>query len=453
MVTTKRERAIENLGKLPEELVHGVLDGLNVIRVLLLYARDDDWICHCIRTHIFYRKLFPPNGRDAQTLKQTFSLWYDIAQQNRLRYADYVFELRRPYSSFSPYDLPTIKSLMQPFRDYIAPELFVLPIYLAICGTLRLDTRVLVPSVRAGYLALDIQRKLWQCMKVSQKALNAQKSKQLYRLASLVEQYPHMLKKHLDPGVNARPNSKHIINYLQSCAEYVKKEWCFRSKSLDRRSPDWSEVPVHTPQLCCTALFRNEGLPLVPVQKYRRLFQTQLRADPPQLGGSDPPSLKRGIKALTKKWDDRGVLEKFKDIGLEPPSHIYPEDVRQDYITAIRGISERRGLRQQEIYEEVFTPDQKKAAQLSLRKYNSRHGNFPNTVVKLDELGYRRPRATLPYRLYAHNDEQLDWLEAFLKTCSYMEANLTQGVGDETTASAVAEVPDEKDSEPSLFAD
>ncbi|MCJ1390242.1 hypothetical protein MMC18_003100 [Xylographa bjoerkii] len=287
---------------------------------------------------------------------------------------------------------------MQPFQRYIAPAVFVLPIYLAICKTLELDTRVLVPNVNVSETDLDVQEQRWKCMKVCQQALNAQKSKQLYRLASLVEKYPHMLKKHLDPGVTARPNSQHIIKYLRSCAEHVKKEWYFRSETVLGTGTLLEAEIVHKPQVRCAALFRSEGLPFVPVQKYWKLFLTQLRANPPQLDGSESQSLIKGLKEFTKTWDTHGLLEKIKGIGLAQPSHTYPEDVRQDYITAIKGTSERRRFRCNESYDAGFSQEQKRSArEYGFEQY--KRGTSRYKVWTPEMLGYRKSLKYLPHRL------------------------------------------------------
>ncbi|MCJ1382465.1 hypothetical protein MMC17_005578 [Xylographa soralifera] len=430
----KALKNVKNLSKLKQKLVHKVLDDLNVIRVLNLYARNDDSICHCIRTHKYYQTLFP-NNQESQILIRTFHLWQSVAQQNRLLYADYIFDLRRPYSTFSYCQLPTLDSLMEPLQSYIAPKVFVLPIYLAICDTMALDADVLVPEVKVGPQDLDIQERRWQCMKACQEALNARKSKQLYRLANLVERYPHMLKKHLDPAVEARPNSKHIVNYFLSCAEKVKKEWCFRSGQRITSLPSWLEDVVNLPKLCCTSVFRGDGLPLVPVRKYRELFKAQLRVNPPQVDEAKSQtsrSLAYSIKSLSERWDKRRLSEKIEDIHLTQSPHKYPEDVLQDYITAIQGLYKYTYERERREYDDVYSREQEEEAKRYQRQHKFRRGHDPFSFKTPGELGYKRPRKQLPYKLYAHNDTQLDWLEAFLKTCSYMEANLPQDAEDET---------------------
>ena len=208
----------------------------------------------------------------------------------------------------------------------------------------------------------------------------------------------------------------------------------------------WSEDVVHLPQLCCSALFRGEGLPLIPVQKYRELFKAHLRLNPPQAHDANTDDFGTPAywtKELNERWDKRGLSEKVQNIAITQSPHIYPDSVHQDYITSIKGIVFGQDCRPPECFDDVYTRDEEDSAK-RYQRHRFRHGHDPDSFKTPEELGYERPRTYLPFKYYAHDDSQLDWLEAFLKTCSYMEANLPQTAEGETAGSTVANTEDMK---------
>ncbi|MCJ1284638.1 hypothetical protein MMC26_003973 [Xylographa opegraphella] len=450
-------KEIESISKKNKKRVNKVLNELDIIRVTKLYALDDDWICHCIRKHKYFKTLFSKSeemlensllfrSEETENFIRTVTLWESVAAKYGQFQADYVSLLKRPYSSFLDHELPTMESLMRPMQNYIARKLVVLPIYPAICESLGDTSESDLGPLLSRQYELDPkdingQERDWRRMTVWQADLNAKKSKQLYHFADLVEKYPHMLKKDGDPAFEARPNSQHIVNYLRRSAENVNKEWCFRSGHKVSSSPWWSEDLVHLPRLCSKALFKNQWLPIRPVLKYWEIFKILWRLHPPLIAenGLLQESMLASLRSLGERWGSVGMTERLKGIDLPQSPHVYPQSVLQDYVHFIRGIKFYRHGRAGRYYDEVaYSGEQKDEAKRSQRQ-RQRRGEDPDIYKDPAELGYQLGCKKIPWQCYAHDDAQIALLEAFLRVCSYLEATFLQDAEYRATIFKIAD--------------
>ena len=95
----------------------------------------------------------------------------------------------------------------------------------------------------------------WQTVKEKHRLWAYKRHTQIEALATTVNQSPSYVKKSSDPGLDARPNQKHIVENLERSAQKYRDDLQY-GRFVRRRS----------------YLFRYNHLPIVPLDQHLKLF-------------------------------------------------------------------------------------------------------------------------------------------------------------------------------------
>ena len=159
-------------------------------------------------------------------------------------------------------------------------------------------------------LLLNRYKEYWRAVRDKHSHFAARRSSQLQALAGIFRKYHTFLKKSSDPGLDARPNYKHILNRLKRCAKQYRK---------DVRKPRFRRD---------SSLYQHDHLPIVPLDKYLLLFIHTLTQYPYQCSCSSPEVKNHGIVGLSISSENA------------PQSLIYPFHIKEEISRVIHGLEE-----------------------------------------------------------------------------------------------------------------
>lgn len=123
--------------------------------------------------------------------------------------------------------------------------------------------------------------KRWTALRIAERDINLAQSAQLYRMASIFEAFPIMLKDTEDPSQKPRRNTKHIISRLQMHPNQVKQN-------------NWI-----SPTARFYDHFSSHLMPIIPFDASLRLFIQTIHEHPPpqnlQTNSIYPPNMFKDI--------------------------------------------------------------------------------------------------------------------------------------------------------------
>jgi len=251
---------IRSLISFPPDLIHQILNDLPIFKILGLAAYDVRYINDCILSHIRLREFFPSQAH-LSSVCSFFKLFTDI------------FHGRVP-ASLSTYLSQALQAtIATSHRMDLTPEYLTRQLRLSISHTLRqvgghrisllasFSPTPISPLTNWENPTLSSLQLYWTTLKHAQHVLNEIKSSQLRRLADLMTAHPHMLKMTMDPSQERRRNVAHLVGYLNQSAKNVHVH------VLDRR-------------IVARSLFIR--FPLVPYDRYLRLFLKVIKRYPPK---------------------------------------------------------------------------------------------------------------------------------------------------------------------------
>jgi hypothetical protein len=233
----------------------------------------------------------------------------------------------------------------------------------------------------------------WDWIKQGKLVLNATKAEQINRVADMIADYPRRLrlKKPLDPSQDGpRPNTGHIVNSFRGAAKRVMK---------DRHVNHW--YPVR----CCKGV---ECIEVIPYDKYLWLFLDTIKRYPP----------------ADEEQDVEAFLEKLAlDETLATNKFEYPEKVASAISIVMKGlVNVYTGsplLLVRRIDWNPPTSDSSEPSKPIFYVETKPHPpDLPNEV-------HRCPVR----KVMAYDEQEYEWLRAFLNVVTWMEDNLPEKEG------------------------
>ncbi|KAH8770322.1 hypothetical protein BGZ57DRAFT_441715 [Hyaloscypha finlandica] len=388
------------LQRLPLEIVHQILDCLPLFKVLNLLAHKTPYAEKCVLTHRYLGLVFksPP---DIASVIDYFLLFRDIRIFHRQTLKDnYLIALNY---SMSGYEGPSNYDIIEPLIDEMISD---------IRGHLRLE----LPDIDLIRSSTDFPAPLdssfnnllnrWFWITDAKEKMNITKANQWNKAADLLEAYPAMLKKPLDPSQDGpRPNTAHIANRFRGNAKR-----CLRDRKLVH--------PRHRPQArwfpCVAGV---DLIELVPYDRYLWVFLDTLKKHPP-VGIMDDlsASLQSISLSLTEVMGTNPMPEGATG-QMHGENYRYPPDTADNIRIAMDGLFYVYTGSTLLIVPRIHWPA-------------AMEPDFDNYVQNPRFFIDPKPHpATLPAEFHRcpvreckpHDDREYKWLEAFLKALSWMQ--------------------------------
>ncbi|TGO10286.1 hypothetical protein BTUL_0139g00120 [Botrytis tulipae] len=391
------------LQKLPREIVHQVLSDLPVIKMLSILSWKLSYLNECVLSHRAYGRLFTSQGEISHALNY-YPLYREICWFYRWPPADVdsVFA-KLPQTLWS--NLITVNHLVFQMKRMIKVGLNLnnhdfdlLVKYGRPCPRntdIRFDGNGSFPNLKYCW-------DHWNWIKHAKMKLNKRKSDQLEFSAYLIETYPRILKRPLDPSQGApRPNTTHTVVMLERKA----------IKTLKNRnlSHYWDSKQG----------FYNPGryvIELVPYDRYLRLLLDTLDKYPLDVKVT-------GLEETLAKVSlhNGGQETNLEDTELatiserDPIDFKYPENIAASLRVVFKGLMY--------IYTEppLTIP---RFQWESLRDENSSE-KWPRFFVdkgRSEHRNFQYPCADKKIKPY--DEREYEWLAAFVEVVTWIELNI-----------------------------
>jgi hypothetical protein len=253
----KLPNIIRGFISLPVEIVHQILTDLPITKIFKLASYNVQYMDDCILTHLDLQRMFP--SRDHLTTAKThFKLYTDIQLRRRSRAEGECMAAEYLLQTAAMSDLALYHSLIYWFRNYILEALadaeHRVPFLSAYSPTP-------LPHVWDNATIAGLEAR-WIALNTAQQVLNDRRASQLRRLAELMTTYPGMLRMLSDRTRECRQTTAHIVQHLRGSADRIENSQVLSTKAVAR------------------ALFRFDFLPIVPYDKYLRLFLKVIKRYP-----------------------------------------------------------------------------------------------------------------------------------------------------------------------------
>jgi hypothetical protein len=255
--------------------------------------------------------------------------------------------------------------------------------------------------VRLGHSQPELIRE-WQWIKEAKVKMNETKAWQSNKLADLIEEYPGMLKRRLDPQNYPSYNSLALIKPLRVHANYALGHRRFQIRPWGQKRG-------------CTWTF--DHIEIVPFDRDLWIFLDIMESHPPENDIDDIEGWLRNM-ALNDPGGSSTMFQFIKDDKRRKGFH-YPEDIATSIKVVMAGlmyIYTSSGLLTIPRINWSPLPESYNAYGkpiFSIKKGKHSSPELPWNV-------HRCPvRKILPY-----DEREYEWLEAFLKVVSWMKKNL-----------------------------
>lgn len=388
--TPRYQSIAHNLKTLPTELVHKVLDDLPVIKILELITHNIPYIDSCILSHLRLREVFE-SPESLSTVKEYFIVYVELRKRRHSRGSDdnpSIPLLAHGNLTFLKHEAPRYRYRASPYELVLAEIktalLLLLNKYASYVPVLSKFAPAPIPGRALWDAALShpkTLRSLWDNIDAAERNICSIKTEQQRRIAKLLLEYPGMLRTYKDVSQEPRIHSlQHLVNTYETAA---------------RKTLELKKI------LGGNGYFGEHKFPLVPYDRYLKCFLRVLERFP--LAKSTAPS--DGSKSP------------------RPRQHTYSSEAATNISKAVQGM----GF----VY-----------LRTSLEEFS--YPPIPRTRYTLySEKGYRstggqqQPKfldrsLSDPYFKASHiesendrvlpvEEKEFEWLEAFLKSCRFME--------------------------------
>ena len=488
MSTAYTDRVLlNNLSTLPTEIVHEILDDLQVCDLLDLLTSSGPTpaavsvLISRIYSHLYFGRVFQSgqleelSGYAALYLHAQFGPLKNIATlaaRKNHHFRKYTYEEMRA---------SVIAPLLRVFENVEKHLFFPRQQHWANAPKFPHSKSVYIwapdaglPSERSvesfGLATAAEMTTLWDLIGVSCKQVSVAKSRQIRRAAELLEKYPQMLCQGLLDSQEPRTASavKHRLQQLRESADKVD--------SQTFHGPTWTKMDSVPKDFYGSWFFRQQRFPLVPFDKYLRMMMKMLHRFPaveapkpewPALSEETVPAkavsstLSYAAAAASSGPPPRAaqlslvsMQKALPTLTIVAPKHIYPPQILTLMKTITAGLNRvyprphaehepllttlnhlRNGHRNR---RQVMTPALETDKQdwlvriLSARRNHKKEWAQPNLVglPKFDHLSFARDWEKEKVALVSmpFDDRELEWLDAFCRVCTYF---LKTGVGED----------------------
>lgn len=476
---------LNNLSTLPTEIVHEILNDLQVCDLLDLITSSGPTpdaltiFISRIYSHLHFGRVFQPgnleelSGYASIYLYAQFGPLKDVAslaaRKNKLLSKYYTYEemraaiiapLLRVFENVE-------KRLFFPRQNHWAREpkfpnskaAYVFASYASQPGKHSIEIFGLATAAEMATL--------WDCIAVSCKQVRAAKSRQLRRAAELLEQYPQMLCQTILDSQESRTASavKQRLQQLRETADKVDTQTF--------HGPTWANVGAVSTKFYGSWFFRQQRFPWVPFDKYLRMMMKILHRFPAveapnpdqlvlaeEMRPAKPVSSALSYAAATKSGPPprpsefalASTQKALSTLTIETPKHIYPPQILAliNTITAgLKGVYPRpraqhepllttlshlrNGHRNRcKVVETAYgTEEQDRLVRILHGRKTYKEWAHPNFVglPKFDNLTFVRDSEPEKVALESmpFDERELEWLDAFCRVCAYF---LRTGVGE-----------------------
>ncbi|KAF7942185.1 hypothetical protein BELL_0008g00160 [Botrytis elliptica] len=391
------------LQKLPREIVHQVLSDLPVIKILSILSWRLPYLDECVLSHRAYGRLFSSQGEISNALNY-YRLYREICWFRRWPAADTDSVFARSPQMLLSWGISVNRMIFQ-MRRLIRVGLNIndhdfdlLVKYGRPCprnADIRFDVNGSFPDLKYCW-------EYWNWIKNAKMKLNKRKSDQIEFSAYLIEKYPRVLKRPLDPSQGApRPNTTHTVVMLERKAIKTLK-----NRSL---SHHWHS---------------NKGLyksgryviELVPYDRYLRLLLDTLAKYPLDV---EVTGLEETLASVSLHNGRQGTtLEDTKLATIperDPNDFKYPEEIAASLRVVLKGL----------MY--IYTEPPLTIPRIqweSLRDENSSE-KWPRFFV--DKGRHEHPHFQYPCanpKIKPYDDREYEWLAAFVEVVTWIELNI-----------------------------
>ncbi|OJD14622.1 hypothetical protein AJ78_05052 [Emergomyces pasteurianus Ep9510] len=401
---------------IPLELVHQILEDLTICNILLLTSHNNPVLDERIFSYLIYKTLLETQG-EFSTLKTYFEVYCDIHTSIGLPKCPSTSPLATSISTREP----RLEYLMR----YMRSEIFnLLKVSATSLSVLEPFTNRKLNNVTPFGSISDTQC-YWHTLRDVHGQLNGIKARQVRRIADIFETYPDLVYQTSDPRKVPVANVGHIVRRLRIDAEKTSRARVLRTRSYAVNLPSaW--------------LFWPNLLPVMPLDKAMKLFVTGMQEYPPSLveleSASNLPQVDNELEdrmrllSLNSKMDDEVELPTRTRIypsasssNAARPNHRYPKSNLQDIYTTIKGLAY------------VYMPPAVRDISATVNLPRTRDtpssspsaARFPGGFSLLDSYQDILDTSTISRlkgaRGIPHDERELEWLEALLRCCRYLE--------------------------------
>ena len=421
ILTAKNVGACMALDRLPFEVLHQIIDDLPLLTILDLSLKlgriSSERPCRfdqAVLNHLRYQHVFKDLS-ELQEVRSVWSLYHAIWQSTCLRrpgrerakrhhHLSELMMFCRTSSISSP--LPDGQELwdeihrriieilssvnvkrkieaLQGYADSTVPDVTYIKLWSAYYETI-LPHHLHNEPRRArnpAWPSRAVSAQDWESIHESERHLVTLRSKQLLRMADMIEKHPEMLKLASDPSQEPRRNIHHVVMGLRHRA---KKALNVRFLSDDAKG---------------SAYLKYEHFGLVPFDKDLEKLIQIIGSQPYLETLEDDPT--GTVRVVTVPFFNHRFEIDNDDIEcvLDGLSSVYPKPLFRTYQNRIKRVAYTGPfscgkpvfLCPPVPHDKLFNPDKK--------SYDSR-----DTLV-------------LP-----HDEKEFEWLEAFLKSCDYLKS-------------------------------
>ncbi|QSZ37674.1 hypothetical protein DSL72_008773 [Monilinia vaccinii-corymbosi] len=396
---------VRNLQKLPREIVHQVLNDLPVIKVLSILSWKIVFLDQCVMSHIYYGRIFSSQDGISMALKH-YTLYREICWFHRWPPADtgaasnFASSGQSLSMEWGPLDL-IIATMRRTIRAGLDIEFYDLDLLGKHARNPRPSTTNMRAEGAEQPLNLHSCWIYWNWIKESKRELNEIKSKQLRSSARLVEKYPRVLKRPLDPSQGApRPNTTHLVANLEAHAMRS-----LRDRNLYHHwHNNWCIPGTHMVEL-------------VPYDRYLWLLLETLDKHPFEDRANE---LEDGLAKVSLQNQEQGInpghIARPPVSGDALNTFQYPEEVADGLETVLRGLMY--------IYTEPplvvprirWPPETNESSPEKRPKFFVGRRGHENTP----QIEHR----CVNKHIKPHDQREYEWLAAFLKVVTWIEWNI-----------------------------
>ncbi|KAF5871800.1 uncharacterized protein Bfra_008824 [Botrytis fragariae] len=394
---------VRSLQKLPREIVHQVLSDLPVIKILSILSWQLPYLDECVLSHIVYGRLFSSQGEISHASNH-YRLYREMCWFRRWPPADAESVFARSpqmlLSNWVSFDLliSKMRRLIRVGLYINEPDFDLLVKYgrpfPCITG-IELDEN-------GSSLDLKLPWDYWNWIKHAKMELNKRKSDQIRFSAHLMEKYPRVLKRPLDPSQGAlRPNTTHTVVMLERLAMRTLK-----NRNL---SHYWD----HHQGLYKSGRYVIE---LVPYDRYLQLLLDTLAKYPLdiEVTGLEETlanvSLHNGCQETTLEGTELATI-----LESDPNDFMYPENITASLRVVLKGL----------MYIYTEPPLTIPRIQWEPPKDDNSSGKWPRFFV--DKGIHEHPHFEYPcanQKIKPYDKREYEWLAAFIEVVTWIELNI-----------------------------
>ncbi|KAF7863822.1 hypothetical protein EAF04_006787 [Stromatinia cepivora] len=393
---------VRNLQKLPREIVHEIMNDLPVIKILSVLSWRLPYLDQCVITHINYGRVFRSQNDVSHAIKH-YTLYREICWFRRWPPADassvFAMSCQMLIKNWLPLDL-MISNMSRKIRAGLYINAHDLDLLLKHRGSIRPRTEDTGIQSRGQPLNLKKCWIYWNWIKETKLRLNKLKSQELRFSAGLVEKYPRILKRPLDPSQGApRPNTTHNVVMFERLA--------VRSLSDRNLYHYWNHNQCKP---------GTDLIQLVPYDRYLWLLLETLAKYPID---SEVTGLEENLARVSLQNEEQGrdlgdtelsVVSKNKPTVLQ-----YPENIAENLRTVLEGL----------MYIYTEPPLNVPRIQWGPTGNSSSSEKWPKFLVDKGRHEHAQIKhMCMNWNVRPHDEREYEWLVAFLKAVTWIELNI-----------------------------